>query len=657
MKAPGFHATAAMVACVVIATVTTCLGARLPDWASAIAEGPLPAAAADSFEEFQVLMAERTLTYHPDGRVTVEDRIAKRALNGASDDVGFGAIALGSSWRLESSRAWHQPPGEKAKKSRRRSMFELSDTSLFLSDSRTRGVAIPGVVEGSLIFFEFRAEWTPYALSFRYVFGGDEPVVRSRLVVDVPVGWRVDSEWIGAPGPAPTSLGSATVWEVSDVVRPKAAPLTGDAGDDRLTLAVAAVPPADLGPNAPALFRSWGDVSEWMSRLIDDRADPDGVPTAGSGADDESDVDPLLRIESAARSVRDSVRYVAKEVGIDGYRPRKAAETSATLWGDCKDKSILLQAVLASQGVTAFPVLVNATSGYTVAEGVPTLDAFNHMVTAVALGDREVPGHLAGAVVEDPEHGNLLIIDTTDEYASPGSVPGAILGHRALVVDGPRGSLVTVPGTSPENHRVEQSLTANILDDGSVAFNRRRTLVGQPAAHYRAALRAAGIYWRDAVEREVREQWIGAQVESFEVDTETADGSTVERISWVIDALTVGPDGSPFRLFAHVADELPRVSLRRRKRPVMYSYPRTFRSTVRVGGLPEDRVVPEARAAAGDGWNLETSYQSDPGVLSASFEMVLERRRFDADSLVELRRLYSGLAAVGRASVVVPVSK
>ena len=36
--------------------------------------------------------------------------------------------------------------------------------------------------------------------------------------------------------------------------------------------------------------------------------------------------------------------------------------------------------------------------------------------------------------------------------------------------------------------------------------------------------------------------------------------------------------------------------------------------------------------------------------------MRLEQRRFDTDSLPDLRRLYGALAAVGRAAVVIPAS-
>ena len=55
---------------------------------------------------------------------------------------------------------------------------------------------------------------------------------------------------------------------------------------------------------------------------------------------------------------------------------------------------MLLAATLAGRGVTALPMLVNATSELTVSESVPTLDAFNHMVAAVVLGELEVPPYL-----------------------------------------------------------------------------------------------------------------------------------------------------------------------------------------------------------------------------------------------------------------------
>jgi transglutaminase-like putative cysteine protease len=644
--------------CAAVGAIATCHAAHLPDWAQAIASASMPAEPPDSNDSFQVLSVERTMTVHPDGRVTVEDRIAKRALKAGADDVGFGTMALGSSWQLESSRAWHLPPGEKVKKSRRSSMFEFNDTSMFLSDSRTRGVVVPDIVDGSLVFFEFRAEWTPYALSFDHNFATGEPTVRSKLVVSVPPGWSVASDWIGAPGPGPdpVTVGAVTTWEVTDILPPKPEPLSGDAPDGCGILAVAVVPTTDLAPGAPAVFRSWSDVSVWMTRLIEDRAGAgqlldSGWPAAGNGS-----ADPMEQIEASARAVRDSVRYVAKEVGIDGYRPRPAVETATTLWGDCKDKSVLLAATLADRGVTALPLLVNAASEFTVSESVPTLDAFNHMVTAVVLGELEVPPYLAGAVIEDSTHGRLLVIDPTDDDTSPGSVPRTILGHRALLVDGPRGALITVPGTRPEDHRLEQWLTVTIGEDGSVRFARERRMTGEPAALYRAGLRSEGVTWRDAVERTIREQWIGADVDSFDVVEESSEGAAIERISWTVDSLAGGSGGRSIPLFAHIAEAVPRVSLRRRRYPVVYDFPRIERSEVHVVGLPADAVTPDARATEGNGWRLETRVQRSPDALDASFEMRLEQRRFDTDSLPDLRRLYGALATVSRAAVVVPTA-
>ena len=127
-------------------------------------------------------------------------------------------------------------------------------------------------------------------------------------------------------------------------------------------------------------------------------------------------------------------------------------------------------------------------------------------------------------MIEDSTHGRLLVIDPTDDDTSPGSVPHAILGHRALLVDGPRGALVTVPGARPEDHRLEQWLTVTIGTTGRSASLANGD-GGEPAALYRTGLRSEGVTWRTPLSARSASSGSVPTFESFEIVEETSEGA------------------------------------------------------------------------------------------------------------------------------------
>jgi hypothetical protein len=631
--------------------------ARLPDWAKAIADDPNLTAeiAVDSGDSFVVLLTERVLSFDASGRAEVRDRIAKLALDESDDDVALGAVLLGSNWEPTKTRAWHLPPGGRAKKSSKESIVEISDTSMFRTDSRARSIVVDDVEPGSLIFFEFRADWTPFSLSDLHRFGGSESVRTARLIIEAPPAWEVAHEWIGeGPGPEPDAAPGRLVWEIHDILSPEREPLSDTAADTGPVLAVSLQPSPPLAPEGPAVFATWNDVSAWITGLTDDRASL-GADQYEGWADAATDADAVTSMVATVVRVRDRVRYVAKEVGIDGYRPGHAVETSRNLWGDCKAKSTLLQALLEHQGITAFPVLVHASSRTTVGERVPTLASFNHMITAIQVGDLSLPDHLHSAVVDDATLGRLLIVDSTDEFSSPGSLPSAYAGHRALVVRGTEGHLITLPGTEPRDHRVEQLLDIEVGSSGEVLFTRTRSLFGQPAARYRLDRRSAGRDWREEIEYEIRDQWIGARVRAVDIEEETASGMAIESVSWTVRPIWSEDGDRRLQLFAHVFRGLPRVSLRRRTVPVAYGYPRIIRSEVRLTGFPTHAELPKPINQSGEGWSVSTEYGVEGSILSATGEMIVDKLRFTPAEFDDLRQLYRASAAIQRASAAIEV--
>src|SRR6202012_176033 len=63
-----------------------------------------------------------------------------------------------------------------------------------------------------------------------------------------------------------------------------------------------------------------------------------------------------------------------------GYVPAAADQTWKRRYGDCKGKTALLLALLHGLGIEAEPVLVNSRMGDMLADSLPQLGAFDHVL-------------------------------------------------------------------------------------------------------------------------------------------------------------------------------------------------------------------------------------------------------------------------------------
>ncbi|MEO1240729.1 MAG: DUF3857 domain-containing transglutaminase family protein [Pseudomonadota bacterium] len=89
------------------------------------------------------------------------------------------------------------------------------------------------------------------------------------------------------------------------------------------------------------------------------------------------------KITKAIRFVQSEIRYVADETGVGSHLPRKPATVLERGWGDCKDKSLLLVALLRSFGIEAYVALTDYSAGYALNKSLPSPYAFNHAITVI----------------------------------------------------------------------------------------------------------------------------------------------------------------------------------------------------------------------------------------------------------------------------------
>ena len=128
-------------------------------------------------------------------------------------------------------------------------------------------------------------------------------------------------------------------------------------------------------------------MADWYRQLERDRR----IPTPEVRAKAEDIARDLKTPEAKAQAlyywVSQNIRYVSLSFGVGRYQPHAAAEVLANRYGDCKDKTTLLEAMLEAEGLHAYPVLVNATAK--IDPDIPNPLQFDHAIAFVRIENQD----------------------------------------------------------------------------------------------------------------------------------------------------------------------------------------------------------------------------------------------------------------------------
>jgi hypothetical protein len=147
-------------------------------------------------------------------------------------------------------------------------------------------------------------------------------------------------------------------------------------------------PKGELPAIAWTTFKSWDEVGAWYRDLEGDRVVPDtevkakaAELTAGKTSEEE-------KAHAVYGYVATQIRYIGVAFGVGRYQPHPAGEVLRNQYGDCKDKHTLLAAMLTAAGMHPEAAMIGA--GIRMNEEVPSPGAFNHMITTVPVGGKQV---------------------------------------------------------------------------------------------------------------------------------------------------------------------------------------------------------------------------------------------------------------------------
>ncbi len=206
--------------------------------------------------------------------------------------------------------------------------------------------------------------------------------------------------------------------------------------------------------------QSWNDVAKAYADVVDRTLEGADVARAVSiatkGAKAQTEV-----IERLLAYLQKEVRYTGVEFGDASLIPRSPAETLARRFGDCKDKSALLVALLRAADIPAYLALLSVGPGQDVDTDLPGLGVFDHAIVYIPASPP-------------------IWIDATDEFARVGELPAVDRDRLALIAAGSTRALVRTPPSVSTENLIRRTRTFHLAEAGSARLIEETEFRGQP---------------------------------------------------------------------------------------------------------------------------------------------------------------------------------
>jgi hypothetical protein len=269
-------------------------------------------------------------------------------------------------------------------------------------------------------------------------------------------------------------------------------------------------------------------------------------------------------------------RYVGIQLGLSGWQPQFAQDVLDNQYGDCKDLSTLMIAMLTHCGIEAFPALVN-TERKKIFTTFPA-QQFNHVIVCV------------------PSVRDTVWLECTSDYLPAGDLSPGCEDADVLLIKSDGGHLSTTPGSADSVNRIDSVVHATLDAAGTLELDGHISYRGNAAFTRRTTL--AGL---DAQEKKDRiKSWLfddhasQGQFKTLEID-HLADSLHYPLVIYFKAAITKYAQRSGSRLFLNPcllkrldADHLPKDH--ERKFPYAYDYAYSRHDTILID-LPQGLTI------------------------------------------------------------------
>jgi tetratricopeptide (TPR) repeat protein/transglutaminase-like putative cysteine protease len=617
-------------------------GAFLGDPAEMLRAATSASAGVDADQEAVVLLAERRYVYDEQGRLSWSRRMVYRV---QSANASAHWTEVSESWS-----PWYQEqPQLKARVIAPDGTVHPLDPATIAEsagsaepemyeDSRVLRAPLPAIGVGAVVEIEltgrdtapFFDRGTVQTLVGRFWF----PVLHQRAVVEAPVSLPLHYVVRRLPEDGAQE-------EVVDGVR-------------RLTLDFRGLAPLkdfEVGMPAEAWLSyvafstgaSWSAVAQRYSEIVEKTigGSDDGKLRSFLKAAGAPGKTPRESIDRILSRLGAEVRYTGVELGEGSIVPRPPADTLRHKFGDCKDKAVLLVALLRRLDIVAHVALLQTGEiSPGVEETLPGMGGFNHAIVVV-------PGEPA------------LWIDPTDRYARPGELPEADQGKLALIADPATTALVRTPAATAADNLETETREIFLSDMGKARIVETTELRGAGERDLRASYAAI----QD--EKNLR-QSLASYVNSVymtdklgKIDhSDPADLSRPFRLRLeaedsqraITDMVSSVAAVFPGAALGRLPEELRTAPDDKKPRQFAYTVDRPFTSEIRYRVVPpagfRPQPLPPARVRELGPASLSEQYeQAADGTISAVMRFTLDQRLLSAAEYQALRKAASEIWA------------
>jgi tetratricopeptide (TPR) repeat protein len=402
----------------------------------------------------EVLLKRVVIQVQPDGTAKRYTRIVQRVLNenGARelDRMPFYAAPGDQEVRVLSAQVLH-PDGS------------IDQARTGRSGWRGRmAIDLPPLTRGDVVDVEYRLDdlrttffGQYFAMNEAFALNISLPTWRSEVTLIIPDSFPLQLHERSFSGATSTEVRDDEnqiiySWTMQDL-----APVRFEAG----------MPPAqEFTPAIQATsYQNWAAFADWWWNLIKDevRVSPEmriKVAELTAGLDR-----PIDKMRAIYNFVVTDIRYNAWEFGVHGYQPYSAPAIFSRGFGDCKDKAILLRAMLGEADIEALPVLIKLEDRRSQEDlTLAMVSHFNHCIAFVP----EQPGL--------PE----MYLDGTARLHPMDVLPDSDLGAQVLIVGPEISERRRIPFAQAERNQIQHEFDVYLDQEGGPMVRYTRTSGG-----------------------------------------------------------------------------------------------------------------------------------------------------------------------------------
>lgn len=393
-------------------------------------------------------------------RAQTHIRLAFKILKPLAEKYGVLSEYVTPFRKVKKLKGWVALPDGSWRTLSKENVTELSmqRSTVFYDESRVLLANLTDIEVGAVIAFQYNIEQDDWSSFYqRFVFQKQQPVKFAQFSVILPKGWQLNKADWHTDGVVFEQKGNRYVWTAHDLPYQPEEPLIPSWFSPFKQVSVACY---NSSLSQSTQFVDWASVARWYAELYRPLAAPDEPLAAYVHKLIRGLTTPEEKLQAIAEFVRDEIRYVAIEIGKGRWQPRAAPTTLRNRFGDCKDKTTLMRAMLQVAGIPSVPVLANTR--YPVQPELPTPFQFSHCIIGIPLEKEQNITPKPDASVDE-----WLFFDPTDPSTRLGALPQSLQGGTVLLATEADSVLYRLPFRSSENYRRRYRAEANLAADGS----------------------------------------------------------------------------------------------------------------------------------------------------------------------------------------------